>query len=141
MATTGGRARGAGGSTRHKSRAALWRFWRRAVAEGAASGLAPRHYCAQAGLAPSSYFRWRHRFQVESADAETTPEGRPLFLPLRLGAPSDAVASGLAVGGGTDVRMEPLEVLLGGGRSVLVRGDFEARVLAKVVAVLEVQRC
>jgi transposase len=88
------------------------------------SAVARRH-----GLSPSLLFRWRREFK-QSKKREAR---EPAFVPLALPAPSTtapATASSCSPG-------DKIEIILDGGRRIIVGKDVDAAALRRIVEVLE----
>jgi transposase-like protein len=104
-------------------------FWRRMVRGQAGSGQSVRAWCHRHGLQEATFYRWRA--ELARRDAE-----RPAFVPVHV--TDDAPGE----------REAPIEISLGSGRLVRLRGPVDRQMLAEVVAVLtagcvqpEVPRC
>ena len=95
-----------------------------AVAALMASGLGVAEFAQREGVCPHRLARWRRRLN-EGGQREPGPA----FVEL--------VREGAGIGGDGWW----FEVLVAGGRSVRVRGDFEARALRRLLAVLEEPGC
>jgi transposase len=89
-----------------------------------ASATARRH-----GISTSLLFSWRRAFQ---AGLLVSGEANPAFVPARV--VPDTWPSRLSAAGGASGRME---IVLHGGRRVVVDAGVDAAALARVVAVLE----
>jgi transposase-like protein len=79
--------------------------WRSIIARFQESGLKPREFCKQEGLAEATFGRWRRRFLAEA--------GRPDFVELLPSSPS-------VKGSGSE--FWELELDLPGGGSLRLRG-------------------
>ncbi len=98
--------------------------WRSLLAEQKASGQSAAVFCRERGLREWQFYEWKKRLRPAEAGsfvavevAASEPLARTEPSPLEPGA--------------------PLEVRLRGGRSVLVGPDFEARLLRRLLQVLE----
>lgn len=99
-------------------------FWREVVAEWRRSGLSMAAFCRERELVPTTFYTWRRR--VEPAN------GDEAFVPVHVVASS----------GPDDERCEPsLEVVVAGGRRVMVREDFDSETLQRVIMALETLPC
>lgn len=99
--------------------------WRVLVGGYEASGLSVRAFCAQRGVAQSTFYHWRRRLREDGAElgAATTPGVQ--LVPLRVlderSAPSGGDASGIAL-------------LAHGGVRIEVACGFDGATLARVLA-------
>lgn len=100
--------------------------WKPIVAEWRTSGLSAAEFCRQKSLSPWTFHYWRHKVEARRVrrPRRPRPTSRVSFIPARL----------------IQVGPAPIEVALGGGRSLRVRGDFDEVVLRKLVATLEALR-
>jgi len=92
-------------------------FWRRTVRGQTSSGLTVRRWCAKHGIQDATFYWWRA--ELGRRDAE-----QPAFVPVRV---SDDTAG---------QRESRIEISLGSGRLVRLRGPVNRQMLADVVAVL-----
>jgi transposase len=97
-------------------------FWRDLLQQFATSGQSVRAFCDSRRLSPSLFYWWRRTLArgdtaVGSRGQLSTP---PAFLPVRL----TREAAGM-------------EILLGGGRLIRLRGPVNGPALAEVVKALE----
>ena len=99
--------------------------WRERIAACAASGLAATHYCREAGISVSQYYRWKWKLSRRDA-AVSVPA---LFSEVRAVRREETLPGA------------PVEIALSGGRVVRVADGFDAATLARVVRVLEGLRC
>lgn len=117
-------------STRRRwSKAERWTI----LAEAGQDGITVSEVARRHGLSPSLLFRWRREFK--QSKKRETPE--PAFVPLALPAPSStpndpAAASSCDPGG-------RIEIVLEGGRRIIVGKNVDAATLRRIVDVLERQ--
>jgi hypothetical protein len=119
------------------------KFWREALRQFAASGKSVRGFCSSRGLSEPSFYAWRRTLKQRDAsaaagtrsmpmrrhggvqrNAEPAPSASgpaPAFLPVRL------------TGSAQQPRME---IVLGGGTRIRLRGPVDRAALEQVVAVL-----
>jgi transposase len=93
---------------------------------GSVSEVARRH-----ALHTSLLFRWRRDLAKRPRAASASPEQS--FLPVRLLPPSVPALPAPA-------RSGTIEVVLAGGRTLRVSGDFDTDTLVRIVEALEAQR-
>lgn len=112
------------------------REWGELIREQASSAQGPEAFCRQRGLVLSTFRWWQWRLSSEKpkgvghrSDAPLPP-ARGGFAPVRL-----------VDRGGEPTRAFDFEICLGSGSRVLVRRDFEAAALARLLAVLEGSGC
>jgi len=108
-------------------------FWRGHWTAWAESGLSQRAYCARAGVGYAAFRSWRHR--VHAAPVAATPA----FVPVVV-EPSEAALPA------TEIPARPegeagFEIRLAHRRTIRVAADFDERVLARVIRVLEQMPC
>ena len=98
-------------------------FWRRALARWEQSGLSVASFCSKADLAPCTFYWWRNELARRDQSGAS-------FLPVKLIAePSKSNAS------------SGLEILLVGGRRLLIQPGFDQDTLRQVLRVLEEPTC
>jgi hypothetical protein len=111
------------GSDQQRS-AAQWRVLVRAYE---ASGLSVRVFCAQQGVAQSSFYHWRQRLREDAAALDAAPASGAHLVPLRVleerSAPGGGAASGIAL-------------LAHGGVRIEVACGFDGVTLTRVLATL-----
>ena len=95
------------------------------IGSGSVSAVARRH-----SIASSLLFRWRRELGRAVASAAAPPPMEGGFIAVALPAPSVPQNSG---SGGEST----IEIVLGGGRRVIVGKDFDAAALKRVIAALE----
>jgi hypothetical protein len=100
-----------------------WTRWRGLLSEQQASDQSIAGFCRERALPVWQFYEWRKRLR-----AKTEP-----FVAVEVVA-SEAVA---AAASQAAVPSTPLEIRLGGGRSLLVGPDFEASHLRRLLQVLE----
>lgn len=101
------------------------KFWRKAMADFAASGQNVRAFCRTRELSEPLFYAWRHTLaQRDAAKVAATPDGpgAPAFLPIRL-----TPATGAA----------PMEIVLAGGQCIRLRPPIDRAALMEIVAALE----
>lgn len=125
MATATSRTRAGTAPTAPGSRRA---YWRAVVATHQRSGLSLAAFCRRRGLRKGTLGFWRWTFAREAAAApRPTP---PTFVPIQLAPPRPVPG---AAG--------ELEITLGPGRCVRVRGQVEAAWLAQVLRAVQALSC
>jgi hypothetical protein len=103
-------------------------YWRGMIAAWARSGLSQAEYCRRQGIQAVTFSWWKRRLSQAEVGAGDRRQDR-----FR----SAAVKAGFV-----EVRVPQLtraayEVVLPGGRTVRVPGDFDAQVLGRLIAVVE----
>jgi hypothetical protein len=106
-------------------------YWRVQVAAHEKSGLSVAAFCRQHGLRKGTLSFWRWKFAQEGPP--TPRRASATFVPVRLAPTPPALGSAPAVG--------DLEIAIGPGRSVRVRGRVEPTWLAQVLEVVAALRC
>jgi transposase-like protein len=99
-------------------------FWRDTFQQFPDSGQSVRGFCKSHGLSEASFYYWRQTLVTRDAVAgsgDHPTSTAPAFLPVR-------------ISGGNTGRME---IVLGGGRRIRLRGPVDQTALAEVVNVLE----
>ncbi len=113
--------------------------WRRIIEQQQASGLSVPVFCQQAGLAPSSFYGWRHKLRDQAVFAEV----KVAAARSEKRAEHRVVAAGMKdrsprVGGaGGEAKIGLIELRLRDGRRVVVRPGFDRQTLIDLLAVLE----
>lgn len=103
------------------------------VAELLASGSTVSAMARKHNIAPSLLFRWRREFAgKEVPNAEPVRPFVPIALPVIAGSTAQAARPSSA-----DADKARIEIVLAGGRRVLVGPDVDANVLRRVVEALE----
>ena len=102
------------------------------LAEAGQDGITVSEVARRHGLSPSLLFRWRREFK--QSKKRETPE--PAFVPLRCPRLIDAErpGRGLVVRSGGRI-----EIVLEGGRRIIVGKNVDAATLRRIVDVLERQ--
>ncbi len=99
------------------------------LAEAGQDGITVSAVARRHGLSPSLLFRWRREFK--QSKKREAPE--PAFVPLALPAPSLAdPATSCSCGPG-----DKIEIVLEGGRRIVVGKDVDATALRRIIEVLE----
>ena len=104
------------------------KFWRRTMADFAASGQNVRAFCRSRQLSEPSFYAWRHtlaRREASRSAGMCDGPGAPAFLPIRL-----AETTGGA----------PMEIVLAGGHCIRLRPPVDRAALMEIVAALESAR-
>lgn len=99
------------------------RYWTQHIEGWKSSGLSQRGYCEREGIALSTLQWWCRRLRGNGQQAET-----PRFVPVTVPAISD-------------VRDEPIEVVLLSGRRLRLAAPRDETELARLVRLLEVLPC
>ena len=113
-----------------RSESALAR-WRGIIGQHEASGLPVARFCKERGVPESSFFAWRRRLRAAGPS--------PAFIEVRAKAPDAGgdAARGVDAARGAAESSSPIELLLPGGRRLLVRGGFDRQLLTDLVGTLE----
>lgn len=113
--------------------------WRAILEEWRRSGLRQVDFCRRRGIPPGTLSCWKHKVAREAqtatrpaASGPAARPGRPAFVPVRIVSPR---APAPATGAGE------LEIVLGHGRLIRVRGRVEVEWLRQVLGALEAPRC
>jgi hypothetical protein len=117
--------------------------WQRIVERQQRSGLSVTGFCRRYDVAASSLFAWKRRLQREGAPGSSSgfvavqapPD--PSAPPVPPDAPDTPGRPGGGAAGVSGGAGSPLELHLGGGRSVVLRRGFDAQGLRELLAVLE----
>jgi hypothetical protein len=114
-----------------RSESALGR-WRGIIEQHEVSGLPVARFCKERGVPESSFFAWRRRLRQAAMPL-------PAFIEIKAQArdAGGAADGGAAQGVAPPTSCPPIELLLPGDRRLLVRGDFDRRLLADLVRTLE----
>lgn len=99
-------------------------FWRDVLKQFADSGQSVRGFCKSHDLSEPSFYCWRRTLAQRDAAAgsdECLPSTPPAFLPVHI--------AGQVTG--------QMEIVLGGGRRIRLRGPVDRAALAEVVTALE----
>lgn len=102
-------------------------FWREKIAKQPVSGLSIRAYCRRHRVRESAFYFWRG----ELARRGVSGEPGPAFVPVQVTAEPPAAAEP-----GDDSASGCIEIVLGSGQCVRVRGVVDRRALADVLSVL-----
>jgi len=114
-------------------------YWRALIAECGSSGLSQAEFCRRRAIPPGTLSCWKHKLSREPRRARrlraSVPAhpARPAFLPVRVTGPQPPRATADGAG--------ELEIPLGSGRLVHVRGRVDAQWLGQVIVALEASRC
>lgn len=101
------------------------KFWRKTMADFAASGQSVRAFCRSRQLSEPSFYAWRRtlaRREARRSAGMSDGPGVPAFLPIRL-----AETTGAA----------PMEIVLAGGYCIRLRPPIDRAALTEIVAALE----
>lgn len=112
------------------------RLWIRQFEGWKASGLSQWAYCERESISFETFRRWRRKLGEQS----TALEPLPRFVPVRVAQASGSVTS-QAVRQGTDVLMQPVEVVLSSGRRLRFADGLNETGLARLIRLLEVLPC
>ena len=116
-------------------------YWRALIAECGRSGLSQAEFCRRRGIPPGTLSCWKHTLSREATRARRpsasvpAPPARPTFLPVRVTDPQPP--RGEPQPGATPGGAGELEIALGSGRLVRVRGRVDAQWLGQVIVTLE----
>jgi len=109
--------------------------WARLIAEWRRSGKTQTAFCASRDVSVQTFRWWKSQLGRPSAKTKSsTTQGRGSRKPAASFVPVDVVAASSA-------SVSSIEVVLGSGRSIRVQGDFDPRILRKVVDALEDGAC
>ena len=120
-------------------------YWRGLIAECSSSGLSQAEFCRQRAIPPGTLSCWKHKLSREARRARRSsasvpaPRARPAFLPVRVTGPRPP--RGEPPPGATPDGAGELEIALGSGWLVRVRGRVDAQWLGQVIVTLEASRC
>lgn len=98
-------------------------FWRDLIGRQEQSGQSIREFCDSEGVSQPSFFSWRKRLRSQNGQAESR------FLPVQIEMPDSLTSAGR------------IEIVLDGGKRVLVERGFDGQTLRDVLAVLERPPC
>jgi hypothetical protein len=107
-------------------------FWREVIARQRRSGDSIRAFCSANGLGEPSFYWWRRRLAGLDAKAGRGAQ-TPTFVPVRLVAEPGASSAPLPAG--------TIELVLGGGCCIRLRGPVDTAALATVLEVLRADDC
>lgn len=120
-------------------------YWRALIAECGSSGLSQAEFCRRRAIPPGTLSCWKHKLSREvrraqrpSASVPAHP-AHPTFLPVRVTGPQPPRGEpqpGAPLDGAGE-----LEIVLGSGRLVRVRGRVDAQWLGQVLVTLAASRC
>lgn len=132
--------------------------WRELIEQQQRSGLSIAAFCAEHGVAASTFFAWRRKLEIRGvpgapgAPGAPGMSGAPAFVELRPSIePAAARANELeaalgsvelrhtqaeAARGSVELLSAPIELLLPGGLTVRVREHFNAATLRQIVEAL-----
>jgi len=117
-------------------------YWRALVEEHRRSGVSLAEFCRKRGIPRGSLSCWKHKLSRErktgTAAATSTPT-RPVFVPVRIAPPRPPARA--ADPGGQVWGDGELDIVLGRGRLVRVRGPVDVQWLGRVVQALEAGGC
>jgi hypothetical protein len=103
--------------------------WRRILERWKQSELNGRAFCEREQLSLRLFYYWRRQIRLRDEGRRlksSAPKARKTrFIPVRM----------------TSQPTAPLEILLSDGHAIRVAADFDSKVLAKIIAVLEGGRC
>lgn len=108
--------------------------WRTVLEEWRRSGLRQVEFCRRRGISPGTLSCWKHKLAREAQGA-----ARPAFVPVRI-APPGAPRLERPPEAPTDGAGE-LEIVVGRGRLIRVRGRVDVEWLGQVLGALEALRC
>jgi transposase len=139
MASTRGQGRGS--ASVHKAARPRREHWRAVIEECRRSGLSQAEFCRRRGIPPGTLGYWKFILGREGTRGRSSvrsgPEP-PAFLPVRITVPSLGPEVETGVPSDED---GALEIVLGHGRRVRVRGRVDVHWLGQVVATLDAPRC
>jgi hypothetical protein len=101
--------------------------WRALIGAYETSGLSVRAFCAQRGVAQSTFYHWRRRLREDAAGLGAGPMPGVQLVPVRVLAERPAPGGGGASG---------IAVVAGGGVRIEVACGFDGTTLTRVLATL-----
>jgi transposase-like protein len=112
-------------------------YWAQRLDEQRRSGLSIRAFCREREVSEAAFYFWRRELERRRAErqAQRRPSPRrraPLFVPVRVAAPSPSVQTPAAT---------PIEIVLAGGRCIRLTPPVHREALADVLAVMEGWPC
>lgn len=113
--------------------------WKAILDAASRSGLSQSEFCRRQGISLAQYFWWKKKIGTRATTGQPPVTRRltPAFLPVRLverARRSVDIPRECAEGGA-------LEIILDGGRRIVVRQGFDPETLRQVVETLEMYRC
>jgi hypothetical protein len=117
-------------------------YWRALVEECGRSGVSQAEFCRRRGIPAGTLSFWKSTLAREAGQRPRLPASiaaRSAFLPVRLAAPRPPSLD--AERGGPTPWDGEIEIAMGDGRLVRVRGRVDAPWLGQVLGVLEAARC
>jgi|SRR5437879_683008 len=120
-------------------------YWRALIAECGSSGLTQVEFCRRRAIPAGTLSCWKHKLSQEGRRARRpsasvpAAAARPVFLPVRVTGPQPP--RGEPPPAATPDGAGELEIALGSGRLVRVRGRVDAQWLGQVIVTLEASRC
>lgn len=105
--------------------------WREIVERWAGSGMSVRAFCEERGLSEPSFYAWRRTLAARDRLA------REQFVPVRVTpAAPDSVLEATATAT-VENAASALQLLVGGGRRLLIGPGFDGPTLRRLLALLE----
>jgi len=120
------------------------RYWEDVVRRWRNGGQTVRAFCLAEGLHESAFYFWRRELAqrkkpaVKKGGAVSKKPG-PSFLPVRVVAPHENIASKVASKG--EAACGGVEIVLAQGRVVRVAPGFDRQTLTDVLSLLEARPC
>ena len=116
------------------------RSWRKLLQEQSPSGVSVRAFCEERGLRQHAFYFWRR--EVQRRDTERSTLMSSQSGPVRRSVPQPQAFATITVSdAGTGSSAPAIEIVLGSGVCLRLRENFDPKMLADVLAVLEKPAC
>jgi hypothetical protein len=121
-------------------------YWRAVVEACRRSGLRQVEFCRRRGIPPGTLSFWKHTLSREggpvarpAASVAARRAAVPAFMPVRIASPRPLGVE--ATNGSSTAWAGEIEIAMGSGRLVRVRGRVDAACLRQVIRTLGSIRC
>ncbi len=116
------------------------RSWRKLLQEQSRSGLSVRAFCEEHGLRQHAFYFWRGEVQRRNTERSTLKSSQS--GPVRRLVPEPQAFATMTVSdAGIGSSAPAIEIVLGSGVCLRFRENFDPKMLADVLAVLEKPAC